>query len=75
MEREGDGDTNCRWCTWNNPQRNGEVTGRLGNKKPRGDHLKYNIIMIVQNTGKSPEDLSRLNIPQTPGKTHQLMLV
>ena len=20
MEHEGDGDTNCNWCTWNNPQ-------------------------------------------------------
>ena len=21
MEREVDGDANCNWCTWNNPQR------------------------------------------------------
>ena len=21
MEREGDGDTNCSWCTWNDPLR------------------------------------------------------
>ena len=24
MEHEGDGDTICVWCTWNNPQRIGK---------------------------------------------------
>ena len=29
VEHEGDGETTCRWCTWNVPQR----TGRTGNQK------------------------------------------
>ena len=33
MEREGDGNTNCNWCTWNNPLRIGKGTGRLRNKR------------------------------------------
>ena len=38
VEHEGDSDTNCNWCTWNNPQRLGKWTGRLGNKRTSGDH-------------------------------------
>ena len=33
MEHGGDGDTNFNWCAWNNPQRIGRETGRLGNKR------------------------------------------
>ena len=29
MEHEDDGDTNCGWCTWNNPQRIGESIIRI----------------------------------------------
>ena len=29
MEHEGNGDTNCNWCTWNNTQRIGKETGNL----------------------------------------------
>ena len=31
MEHEDNGDTNCNWCTWKNPQRIDKGTGRLGN--------------------------------------------
>ena len=55
IEHEGDGDTNCNWCTRNNPQRLGKGTGRLGNKR-RGDHPDYGI------TKKSPGDLRTLAV-------------
>ena len=38
MEHESDGDTNCNWCTWNNPQWIGKGNRRLGNKRKIGDH-------------------------------------
>ena len=35
MEHESDSDTDCNWCTWNNPQRSDKGTGRLSNQKIR----------------------------------------
>ena len=46
MEHEGDGDTNCDWCTWDNSQKTSKVTGRFENKRTIGDHLDYNIIKL-----------------------------
>ena len=46
MEREGVGDSSCGWCTWNNPQRIGKGTGRLGNKRTIGEYPDYSIIKI-----------------------------
>ena len=40
-----------------------------------GDHPNYCIIEIGQNTEKSPEDLRRLAVIQTPVKDHQLTLM
>ena len=31
MEHGVDGDNNCNWFTWNNPQRNGKRIGGLRN--------------------------------------------
>ena len=59
MEHEGDSDTNCDWCTQNNPQRIGKGTGKLGNKRTSGDHPNYGIIKISQNTENRPGDLGR----------------
>ena len=56
MEYEGDSDTNYDWCTWNNSEGISKGTGRLGNRRTRGDHLDYNIVKIGQNTEKSPRD-------------------
>ena len=55
-EHEGDGDTNCGWCTGNNPQRIAEGTGRLGNKRTSRDRPDYSIIKTVQNTEKRHEE-------------------
>ena len=43
----------------------------LGNNRTLGDHAKYCIIEISQNTEKSPGDLKRLAVTQTPVKDHQ----
>ena len=51
-------------------QNMGTGTGGLGNKTTSGDHLDYTIIEIDQNTDKSPGDLRRLAVAQTPVKNH-----
>ena len=61
-----------------NPQmnnNNNSYNNDLGNKRTSGDHQKYSIIKIGQNTKKSPGDSRRLALTQTPGKDHQLMLI
>ena len=64
-EPEGDGDTNCNPCTWNNPQTISKRTGRLGNQKASGNHPDYSIIKIGQNTEKSPGNSRKLAVTQT----------
>ena len=32
VEHESDNDTNCRWCSWNSPQRPGKETGGTGDR-------------------------------------------
>ena len=39
------------------------------------NHPNYSLVMISQNTEKSPVDLRRLTVISTPVKYHQLMLV
>ena len=50
-------------------------TRGLGYKRMSGDHPNYYIIENDQNTEKSPGDLRRLTVTQTPVKNHQLMLI
>ena len=75
IEHEGDSDPNGNWYIWNNPQRIGKGTGRLGNKRINRVHPDYSIIKIGQNTEKGTGDLRRLAVTQTPVKNPQLMLV
>ena len=53
----------------------GKKTRGLGNKRTSGENLNYSIAEIGQNTNKSPGDLRRLVVTQTPVKDHQLILV
>ena len=72
MEHESDGDTNCiRYSHLSI----GTETGGLGNKRNSGDHPNNSIVEISQNTKKSPKDLRRLTVTQTPVKNHLLALV
>ena len=50
----------------------GTGTGVLGNKRTSGEHPNYSTIEIGQNTEKSPGELRRLAITQTPVGNHQL---
>ena len=75
MQHESDGDTNCNWCSWYSHQRIGTESVGLGNKKVSGDLLNSCIVEIGQNTEKSPGDLRRLTVTQTPVRNHQLVLV
>ena len=43
-------------------------TGKLINQRTSGGHPDYSIIKIGQNTEKSPGDLRRLAVTQTPVK-------
>ena len=72
MEHESDGDNNCNWCSWYSHQRIGKKTRRLRNKRTNGDHSNHYIIENGQNTEKSPGDLKRLDVTQTPVKNHRL---
>ena len=74
MEHEGDVDTNCGWYTLDNPLTIAKGARRLGNRRTSRDHPGYMIIKIVQNTEKSPGDLMRLAVTQTPIRNHQLTL-
>ena len=50
-------------------------TGGLGNKRASGNHPNYSIFKIGQNTKKSPSNLRKLAVTQTPVRNHQLTLV
>ena len=73
MEDESNGKTNFNWCTWNHPKWFGKRAGGVRNRTTNGDHPNSSI--IGQNTEKSPGDLSRLAVTQTPMKDHQVTLV
>ena len=71
MENDADGDTSRNWCTRNNPQKLGKGTRILGNKRTRRDHPNYSINKMGQHTEKSPGDLRRIAVTQTPVRKHQ----
>ena len=50
------------------------VVRGLGDGKTSENHLNYYIIENSQNTEKSPGELRRLAVTQTPVKNHQLKL-
>ena len=68
MEHASDNYTNCNWYFWNSNKRITKGTGGLVSWRMSGDHPNYYIIENGQNTEKSPGDLRRLAITQTPVK-------
>ena len=50
-------------------------TGGLGSWRTSGDHPNYSLVENGQNTGKSPGDLRKFVITQTPVKDYQLTLM
>ena len=75
VEHESDNYTKHDWCIWYCYQMIIKGIGRLGNKKTTGDRPNYYIIGNDQNTDKSPGELRRLAITQTPLKDYQLTLM
>ena len=75
IQHESGGDTSCNRCARNSQQRIGKWSGRIVDKMMSGDHLDYRSFKICQNTKKSPGDLWRPVVTQTPMKDHQLMFV
>ena len=51
------------------------MTGELRSWRMSGNHQKDSIIENDQNIEKSPGDLRRLAVSQTPVKDHQLTLM
>ena len=74
MEHESDSNIDCNRCTQYSHQRIDKKTGRIGNKNISKDHPNYNI-KIGHNIEKSPGDVRRLAVTQTPVEEHQLILV
>ena len=68
MKREGDSDIYYNWFTCNDPQRLGKRTGGLENRRMSRGYPNYSIVKISLNTKKSPGDLRRLAVTQSPGK-------
>ena len=75
VERESDVYTNYNWCFWNSHQRINKGNGGLGEKRTIRVHPNYYNTEIGQNTEKSPGDLRRLAVTQTPVKGHLLKLI
>ena len=75
VEHESDGDTNCNWCSWDNHEKIDTETWGLGNKRTSRDHPNHGIVEIGQNIVKSPGDLRRLAVTQTPVRNHRFTLV
>ena len=72
MEHEGDNYTSRDWCFWYSHQR---IIKGIGGRRTSGNHPNYNIIENGQKTEKSPGDLRKLVVTQTPVKDHQLKLM
>ena len=71
---ESDGDASCNWCAWYCHQKIGTKTGGLEYKRTNAEQVNDNIFEISQNTKKSPGDLRKLAVTQTPVENHQLKL-
>ena len=71
MEHENGDYTNCSWCSWYGDRRIGTRSGGLGNCGMSWYCPNY----IGQNTEKSPGDLRRLAVTETPVKSHQRLLM
>ena len=75
MKREVNADTNSNCCSWHSHQKIGTTTGGLRNKTTSEHDPDYSIAEIGQNTEKSPGELRRLAVTQTPVRTHRLTSV
>ena len=75
MEHAGDNYTNCNWCVLNSNYRITIGTRILGSRRTSGNYPNNSIIENGQYTEKSPWDLRKLAVTQSPVKDHQFMLM
>ena len=75
MEHKGDNYTNWYWCFWYSNKTIIKITGRLESFRTSEDHANDIIIDIGQNSEKSPGDLRRPAVTQTPVTDHRLTLI
>ena len=75
VEHEDDDCIDCDWCFWHSNQKITKGTGGFGSWWTSGNNPKDGIIENGQNTEKSPGDLRRLVVTQTPVKNLQLTLM
>ena len=66
VENYDDNYTNHDWCFWYSHQRIIKGTGGFRNLWMNGYYPNYSIIDNGQNSGKSPGELRRLAVTQTP---------
>ena len=71
VEHDGS-NTNCRWCTWNGPQRHRKETGGTGDQKKSRDYPDNNNVKICK---KYLKRSCRLAITQTSVKKYSLKLM
>ena len=74
-KKDNDNYTTRDWYFCYSHQRIIKETGGLGSSRASEDHPNFNIIEIGQNTKRSPGDLKRLAVTQTPVKDHLLKLM
>ena len=74
-EYEGDGYINCKWGVKNGPQRLGKKNEGIEDLRKNVVHPDQSIVKIGLNTERSPRNLRRLAVTQTPVKDHQLTLM
>ncbi len=70
VEHESDDCTNCDWCFWHNNKRIIKRPGGFGSWRMSEEYPNYSIAKNGQNPEKSPGDLRRLAVTQTPVKNH-----
>ena len=75
MEHEGDNYANWDWCFWHGNYRIIKGPGGFGSWLPSEDHPNNSIIENGLYTEKSPGDLRRLAVTQSPVTAHQLTLM
>ena len=75
VEHGSNDDINCYWRTWYDSRSFGKKNRGNENQMKNRDHPDYIIVMISQNTEKSPGDRRKFAAIQALLKDNQLTLV
>ena len=75
VKQESDDCTSCNLCSWYIHPKIGTKTWGFEHNGVGRDSPNHGIVEIGQNAEKSPGDLRRLSVTQTPLKNHKLTLM